>query len=221
MRPSTLWTVNFTVPGHVLRMLRSQRGRQVHLLKVLTGQIPQTSGSAQVLGMEVRDHGVRVRDMVGIVPEVESPPGYLTAYEFLYFVAQVRRIDDVEKRIDRWLKFFDLEDTRHAVRGPLKGMRQKVMLSAAFIHEPALFLDEPFVNMTPFISTSSGVPAGAEGAGLPLPVLPHTGECPEAVPGDGDTQPRRRGQQSRGGPDGERGPGIAVPAHGERGCIYS
>jgi len=66
-------------------------------------------------------------------------------------VAQVRRIDDVEKRIDRWLKFFDLEDTKGTLCKDLsKGMRQKVMLSAAFIHEPQLlFLDEPFVNLDP------------------------------------------------------------------------
>lgn len=144
--------VNFTVhKGTFFGCFGPNGAGKSTLLKVLTGQIPQTSGSAQVLGMEVRDHGVRVRDMVGIVPEVESPPSYLTAYEFLYFVAQVRRIDDVEKRIDRWLKFFDLEDTKGTLCKDLsKGMRQKVMLSAAFIHEPELlFLDEPFVNLDP------------------------------------------------------------------------
>ncbi|OPY27254.1 MAG: putative branched-chain amino acid transport ATP-binding protein LivG [Methanomassiliicoccales archaeon PtaU1.Bin030] len=144
--------VNFTVPkGTFFGCFGPNGAGKSTLLKVLTGQIPQTSGSAQVLGMEVRDHGVRVRDMVGIVPEVESPPSYLTAYEFLYFVAQVRRIDDVEKRIDRWLKFFDLEETKGTLCKDLsKGMRQKVMLSAAFIHEPQLlFLDEPFVNLDP------------------------------------------------------------------------
>lgn len=144
--------VNFTVhKGTFFGCFGPNGAGKSTLLKVLTGQIPQTSGSAQVLGMEVRDHGVRVRDMVGIVPEVESPPSYLTAYEFLYFVAQVRKIDDVDKRIDRWLKFFDLEETKGTLCKDLsKGMRQKVMLSAAFIHEPELlFLDEPFVNLDP------------------------------------------------------------------------
>jgi ABC-2 type transport system ATP-binding protein len=121
------------------------------LLKILTGQIPQTSGEAQVLGLDVKDHGMQVREKVGIVPEVESPPSYLTAYEFLYFVAEVRKVDDVEGRIDRWLRFFDLQETKGTLCKDLsKGMRQKVMLSAAFIHEPELlFLDEPFVNLDP------------------------------------------------------------------------
>jgi ABC-2 type transport system ATP-binding protein len=121
------------------------------LLKVLTGQIEPTEGEARVLGMDVRGNGIRIREEVGIVPEVESPPSYLTAYEFLYFVAEVRRIGNIEDRIERWLSFFDLEATKGTLCKDLsKGTRQKVMLSAAFIHEPRLlFLDEPFVNLDP------------------------------------------------------------------------
>jgi ABC-2 type transport system ATP-binding protein len=121
------------------------------LLKVLTGQIPQTSGSARVLGLNVREEGLKVREVVGIVPEVESPPSYLTAREFLYFVGKVRKVDDLDKRIDRWLAFFDLKDNQGTLCKDLsKGTRQKVMLSSAFLHEPKLlFLDEPFVNLDP------------------------------------------------------------------------
>jgi ABC-2 type transport system ATP-binding protein len=121
------------------------------LLKILTGQIPPTAGTARVLGLDVAESGVKVRERIGIVPEVESPPSYLTAYEFLYFVGQVRKVDDLESRIDRWLKFFDLEETKGTLCKDLsKGMRQKVMLSSAFLHEPRLlFLDEPFVNLDP------------------------------------------------------------------------
>ena len=144
--------ISFTVPkGTFFGCFGPNGAGKSTLLKVLTGQIPQTSGEAQVLGLEVRDHGVRVRDKVGIVPEVESPPSYLTAYEFLYFVGQVRKIDDIEERIETWLDFFDLNETKGTMCKDLsKGMRQKVMLSAAFIHEPELlFLDEPFVNLDP------------------------------------------------------------------------
>lgn len=121
------------------------------LLKVLTGQIEPTEGQARVLGLDVRGNGIRIREEVGIVPEVESPPSYLTAYEFLYFVAEVRKIGNIEDRIERWLGFFDLEATKGTLCKDLsKGTRQKVMLSAAFIHEPRLlFLDEPFVNLDP------------------------------------------------------------------------
>jgi ABC-2 type transport system ATP-binding protein len=144
--------VTFTVPkGTFFGCFGPNGAGKSTLLKILTGQIPQTSGEAQVLGLGVKDHGIQVREKVGIVPEVESPPSYLTAYEFLYFVAEVRKVDNVEGRIERWLKFFDLQETKGTLCKDLsKGMRQKVMLSAAFIHEPELlFLDEPFVNLDP------------------------------------------------------------------------
>ncbi len=144
--------ITFTVPkGTFFGCFGPNGAGKSTLLKVLTGQIPPTSGEAQVLGLDVKDHGIQVRGKVGIVPEVESPPSYLTAYEFLYFVAEVRKVDDIEARVDRWLKFFDLQETKGTLCKDLsKGMRQKVMLSAAFIHEPELlFLDEPFVNLDP------------------------------------------------------------------------
>lgn len=121
------------------------------LLRILTGQIPPTSGTATVLGLSVIDEGMEIRRAVGIVPEVESPPSYLTAFEFLYFVGKLRRVDSLDERIHRWLDFFDLTPSKGTLCKDLsKGMRQKVMLSAAFMHEPRLlFLDEPFINLDP------------------------------------------------------------------------
>lgn len=149
---NALDSVTFSVPeGTFFGCFGPNGAGKSTLLKVLTGQITPTTGDARVLGMDVRGNGIRIREQVGIVPEVESPPSYLTAYEFLYFVAEVRKVDEVEDRIERWLDFFDL----HATKGTLckdlsKGMRQKIMLAAAFIHEPKLlFLDEPFVNLDP------------------------------------------------------------------------
>ena len=121
------------------------------LLRVLTGQLPPTSGHAFVAGIDVRDNGIPVREKVGIVPEAESPPSYLTAYEYLSFVGRVRKVDDLEKRIDHWIDFFDLGSSQDVLCKDLsKGTRQKVMLSSAFMHDPPiLFLDEPFVNLDP------------------------------------------------------------------------
>ena len=138
-------------PGEVVALLGPNGAGKSTLLKVLTGQIEPTEGVARVLDMDVRGNGIRVREQVGIVPEVESPPSYLTAYEFLYFVAEIRKVDDINGRIQRWTEFFDLEGTRGTLCKDLsKGTRQKVMLSAAFLHEPkVLFLDEPFVNLDP------------------------------------------------------------------------
>ena len=121
------------------------------LLKILTGQLAPTGGGARVLGIDVVADPMAVKAAVGIVPEVESPPSYLTSYEYLYFVSRVRKVPDAEARIARWLTFFDLEDMRRTICKDLsKGTRQKLMLAAAFLHEPKLLLlDEPFINLDP------------------------------------------------------------------------
>ena len=121
------------------------------LIRILTGQLSPTSGSADVLGVNVVKEPLRVKELIGIVPEVESPPTYLTAYEYLYFVGKVRKLDGLEDKIEKWLSFFDLEAKKGTIcKDMSKGMRQKLMLASAFIHEPKLlFLDEPFINLDP------------------------------------------------------------------------
>ena len=121
------------------------------MLRILTGQLRPTSGRARVLDVDVVREPLRVKSLIGIVPEVESPPSYLTAYEYLYFVGRVRKIEAVEERIARWFEFFDLDSVRTNLCKDLsKGTRQKLMLAAAFLHEPTLvFLDEPFINLDP------------------------------------------------------------------------
>ena len=121
------------------------------MLRILTGQLRPTSGEARVLGVDVVHEPLRVKALTGIVPEVESPPSYLTAYEYLFFVGRVRQLDSIERRIARWFDFFDLNDVRRSLCKDLsKGTRQKLMLAAAFLHDPAVvFLDEPFINLDP------------------------------------------------------------------------
>lgn len=121
------------------------------LLRILSGQLEPTSGNAKVLGIDVQEKTMKVKEMVGIVPEVESPPSYLTGREYLFFVGRVRKIDDLDEKINHWLDFFDLREKEDIIcRNLSKGMRQKLMLASAFIHKPKLlFLDEPFINLDP------------------------------------------------------------------------
>jgi len=121
------------------------------MLRILTGQIAPSTGTASVLGLTLPDKGVEVRAKVGVVPEFESPPSFLTGEEYLLFVCRARGITDGQRRADRWLEFFALSDRRDLLcKDMSKGMRQKVMLAAAFIHGPELlFLDEPFINLDP------------------------------------------------------------------------
>jgi len=116
---------------------------------VITGQLAPDSGEALTLGVSHRD-ALAVKRMVGIVPEAETPPTFLTARETLELTCKIRGVEDLS-RVDYWLDFFDITEKADVLcRDLSKGQRQKVMLAAAFIHEPELLLvDEPFINLDP------------------------------------------------------------------------
>jgi ABC-2 type transport system ATP-binding protein len=120
-------------------------------IKLLTGQLRPSIGSVEVLGINAAREPQKLKANIGIVPESESPPSYLTPSEFLQFVGKLRGIDDLDNKVEHWMNWFGLEEKRDTMCKDLsKGQRQKVMLASAFIHEPRLlFLDEPFANLDP------------------------------------------------------------------------
>jgi len=120
------------------------------LTRILTGQLKQDKGKISVMSIPSSDP-IGIKAKIGIVPEAENPPTFLTAREFLELVCKIRELDAVETRVDKWIKFFDIGDKDDVLcRDLSKGQKQKVILAAAFIPEPRLlFLDEPFINLDP------------------------------------------------------------------------
>jgi len=120
-------------------------------IKLLTGQLRPSIGGVEVLGVNAKEDPQKLKANIGIVPESESPPSYLTPSEFLQFVGKLRGVDDLDNKVEHWLDWFGIQDKRDTMCKDLsKGQRQKVMLASAFIHEPRLlFLDEPFANLDP------------------------------------------------------------------------
>ena len=120
------------------------------LLRMLSGQIEPDSGRIVVMGVSHEDP-IEIKRSVGIVPEVETPPTFLTARECLELACVIRGVNGVDERVDTWLDFFDMQGKGDILcRDLSKGQRQKVMLASGFIHEPeVLLLDEPFINLDP------------------------------------------------------------------------
>jgi len=120
-------------------------------IKLLTGQLRPSKGRIEVLGVDAVADPQKVKANIGIVPESESPPSFLTPTEFLEFVARLRGVENMKAKVEHWLEWFGLQEKRDTMCKDLsKGQRQKVMLASAFIHKPKLlFLDEPFANLDP------------------------------------------------------------------------
>jgi len=139
--------------GALFGLLGPNGSGKTTMIKVLTGQIRPTSGSATVLGLDVEKEGIRVRERVGIIPEQESPPSFLTAMEYLEFVGAVRKIPDIGERAEKWFDLLEFRDKKDVLCKDLsRGTRQKLMFAQAFIHEPVLALiDEPLINLDPIM----------------------------------------------------------------------
>ena len=120
-------------------------------IKLLTGQLQPSIGQIEVLGVDAKQSPQKLKANIGIVPESESPPSFLTPTEFLQFVARLRGLDNLDEQVEYWLDWFGLQEKRDTMCKDLsKGQRQKVMLASAFIYKPKLlFLDEPFANLDP------------------------------------------------------------------------
>lgn len=136
--------------GEFFGLLGPNGAGKTTLVRILTGQLDQDSGNAEVMNISTSD-SIEIKRISGIVPEAESPPSFLTAEEFLKFVCRLRNLDNIDSRVSKWLDFFEIEEKKEILCKDLsKGQRQKLMLSAALIHEPKLlFLDEPFINLDP------------------------------------------------------------------------
>jgi ABC-2 type transport system ATP-binding protein len=124
-------------------------------IKILTGQLQPDSGSASVLGHDPVSEPVETRRHVGILPEQESPPSFLTPREYFEFVATVRDLDPgvVADRVTEWTERLAFAEKLDTVASDLsRGQQQKVMITQAFIHEPdVVFIDEPLANLDPIV----------------------------------------------------------------------
>ena len=145
-----LQDINFNVTqGDFYGLFGPNGAGKTTLLRIITGQLAPDTGTAYTMGVP-QSKPIAVKRLVGIVPEAETPPTFLTARETLELTCKIRGVDDLS-RVDYWLGFFDIVNKADVLcRDLSKGQRQKVMLAAAFIHEPELLLvDEPFINLDP------------------------------------------------------------------------
>lgn len=146
--------VSFSIGrGEVVGFLGPNGAGKTTTMRMLTGFLPPTDGTAEIAGHDIFAAPLEARRAIGYLPEV--PPLYpeMTVSAYLQYVA---RIKDVPRgvrvgRVERAAERCGLKDVRRRVIGTLsKGFRQRVGLAQAIVHDPAvLILDEPTVGLDP------------------------------------------------------------------------
>lgn len=139
---------SFTVePGEVLGYLGPNGSGKSTTVKMIVGLMPPSHGNVLYNGVDIQDDLIAYKSQVGYVPEEAHVYTYLTGPEYLRLVGRLRGIPAarLESKIDRFLALFGLDTDYHApLSAYSKGMRQKILLSAALLHNPTVVvLDEP------------------------------------------------------------------------------
>lgn len=134
-------------PGQVVGLLGPNGSGKTTTVRMIVGLLQPSLGEIRWKGASISSGLRAYQALVGYVPEEPKLYAYLTAVEYLQLVAGLRGVPSavIGPRIDRYLELFQVESTLHAPLSSFsKGMRQKVLLAAALLHDPELvILDEP------------------------------------------------------------------------------
>ena len=146
--------LSFTVEaGQVLGFLGPNGAGKSTTMKMLTGFLAPTSGTALIDGVDVVENSVAARRNIGYLPEGAPSYGEMTVEQFLYFIARARLIEKsaLEASVEQAIEKLNLTAVRHQAIDTLsKGFKRRVGLAQAVIHDPQiLILDEPTDGLDP------------------------------------------------------------------------
>jgi ABC-2 type transport system ATP-binding protein len=142
--------VSFSVEPGVTALLGPNGAGKSTMLEMLTGLLHPSAGSIRILGKKVRGDESLFSD-VGLVPEQEHVYPFMTGREFLMLNAVLQKLDEPEAAAHRALEVVKLvKDADRSIRGYSKGMRQRIKIAAAIVHDPQVILmDEPLTGTDP------------------------------------------------------------------------
>ena len=140
--------VNFTVQrGNILGLLGPNGSGKSTTVSMITSLLEPTTGGVFLDGEPIDHAPLEYKARIGYVPEEAHLYTYLTGPEYLELVGQLRGIAPrvLQEKIEAFMRIFGLEDDRYSQMSAYsKGMRQKILISAALLHDPEIIvLDEP------------------------------------------------------------------------------
>ena len=138
-------------PGEVLGFLGPNGAGKSTTMKIITGFLPPSEGSAEVCGYDVEKSPMEARRRIGYLPE--NNPLYKEMYvrEYLRFTGKLHKVPNLSRRVEEMIEITGLGREQHKMIGMLsKGYRQRVGLAQAMLHDPeVLILDEPTSGLDP------------------------------------------------------------------------
>lgn len=137
--------------GEIFGFLGPNGAGKTTTIRMLGALIAPSSGTATVAGYALEREDTQIRQRVGILTESPGLYDRLSAERNLSFFAHLYDVSDVETQVERYLRMLGLWDRRHEAAATFsKGMRQKLAIARALLHEPqVLFLDEPTSGLDP------------------------------------------------------------------------
>jgi ABC-2 type transport system ATP-binding protein len=171
--------------GELFAFLGPNGAGKTTTIKMIAGLLRPDNGSVQVCGIPMTADGVAVRAQLAYVPDQPFLYDKLTGREFLTFVGQMYQVPSrvIDQRIDRLAHQLDVNFLDQLTEGYSHGMRQKVALAAALLHDPkVLVIDEPMVGLDPrTVRTVKQVFIDLAHAGSTVFVSTHTLAVAEAI----------------------------------------
>ena len=140
------------MPGQVIGYIGPNGAGKSTTVRILAGLDENFGGTVKIKGMDVREHPLEVKRIIGYIPELAELYDVLTPMEFLLLVGRLYDLEDelIEERATRMLDFLGLKDHVHDRMDTFsKGMRQKVLLISGMLHNPEII----FMKLHPVYHT--------------------------------------------------------------------
>lgn len=146
-------SIDLSIPHASVGLLGANGAGKSTLIRSLLGIIKPSGGEARVVGYDTRTHGIKVREHVGYMPEADALPMSTTAADFVGHMAEMSGLPPRQARQRAADVLYQVglgEERYRLIKGFSTGMRQRVKLAQAIVHDPQLvFLDEPTAGMDP------------------------------------------------------------------------